>query len=70
MLDLCAAPGGKAVEIASKLNGSGILVANDISVLRTAALVKNLQMAGASNIVVTEVLCIQHAHFLLKKMRK
>ncbi len=53
VLDLCAAPGGKAVEIASKLNGSGILVANDISVSRTAALVKNLQMAGASNIVVT-----------------
>lgn len=53
VLDLCAAPGGKAVEIAAKLNGSGFLVANDISASRAAALAKNLQMAGALNTVVT-----------------
>lgn len=53
VLDLCAAPGGKAVEIAAKLNGSGLLVANDISVSRAMALAKNLQLAGASNIMVT-----------------
>lgn len=53
VLDLCAAPGGKSVAIASKLNGSGVLVANDISVSRTAALVKNLQIAGAFNTIVT-----------------
>ncbi len=53
VLDLCAAPGGKSVAIASKLNGSGVLVANDISVSRTAALVKNLQAAGAFNTIVT-----------------
>ncbi|MDE6616877.1 MAG: RsmB/NOP family class I SAM-dependent RNA methyltransferase [Lachnospiraceae bacterium] len=53
VLDLCAAPGGKSVAIASKLNGSGLLVANDISVSRTAALVKNLQVAGAFNTIVT-----------------
>lgn len=53
VLDLCAAPGGKAVEIAAKLNGSGLLVANDISASRAAALAKNLQMAGALNTVVT-----------------
>ena len=53
VLDLCAAPGGKAVEIAAKLNGTGLLVANDISASRAAALAKNLQMAGALNTVVT-----------------
>lgn len=53
VLDLCAAPGGKAVEIAAKLNGSGLLVANDISASRAAALAKNLQMAGALNTIVT-----------------
>ncbi len=53
VLDLCAAPGGKAVEIAAKLNGSGLLVANDISVSRAMALAKNLQMAGVSNVLVT-----------------
>ena len=53
VLDLCAAPGGKATELGAKLNGQGLLVANDISVSRTRALVKNLQLAGICNAVVT-----------------
>lgn len=53
VLDLCAAPGGKATELGAKLKGTGLLVANDISVSRTMALAKNLQMAGISNAVVT-----------------
>lgn len=53
VLDLCAAPGGKATELASKLNGSGILYANDISASRAKALLKNLEMCGAKNFYVT-----------------
>lgn len=53
VLDLCAAPGGKATELGAKLNQTGLLVANDISVSRTMALAKNIQMAGISNAVVT-----------------
>lgn len=53
VLDLCAAPGGKATELGAKLKGTGLLVANDISVSRTMALAKNLQMAGIGNAVVT-----------------
>ncbi len=53
VLDLCAAPGGKATELAAKLNGSGILVANDISNSRAKALLKNLELFGAGNILVT-----------------
>lgn len=53
VLDLCAAPGGKATELGAKLKGSGLLVANDISVSRTMALAKNLQFAGITNAVVT-----------------
>ncbi|MDE6566322.1 MAG: RsmB/NOP family class I SAM-dependent RNA methyltransferase [Lachnospiraceae bacterium] len=53
VLDLCAAPGGKATEIAAKLQGQGMLLANDISVSRTMALAKNLQTAGVINAVVT-----------------
>lgn len=53
VLDLCAAPGGKATELAAKLDGTGLLVANDISVSRAMALAKNLQMAGVRNAVVT-----------------
>ena len=53
ILDVCAAPGGKATELAAKLGGTGQLVANDISVSRAMALAKNLQIAGAVNVVVT-----------------
>ena len=53
VLDLCAAPGGKATELAGKLMGSGVLYANDISASRALALLKNLELAGADNIFVT-----------------
>lgn len=53
VLDLCAAPGGKSTELASRLRGEGILVANDISATRAKALVKNLSLWGASNCCVT-----------------
>lgn len=53
VLDLCAAPGGKATELAARLHGSGILVANDISNSRAKALLKNLELFGASHILVT-----------------
>lgn len=53
VLDLCAAPGGKATELAAKLKGTGILYANDISASRAKALLKNLENAGAANIYVT-----------------
>ncbi|MBR5712499.1 MAG: RsmB/NOP family class I SAM-dependent RNA methyltransferase [Lachnospiraceae bacterium] len=53
VLDLCAAPGGKSTELAAKLKGTGVLVANDISATRAKALLKNLELFGATNIVVT-----------------
>ena len=53
VLDLCAAPGGKATELAARLHGTGVLVANDISNSRAKALLKNLELFGAGNILVT-----------------
>ena len=53
VLDLCAAPGGKAAQIAGHLRGQGILVANDASATRSRALVKNLTLWGAKNAVIT-----------------
>ena len=38
VLDLCAAPGGKATELAARLKGKGVLVANDISNSRACLL--------------------------------
>lgn len=49
VLDLCAAPGGKATELGAKLNGEGLLVANDISASRARALLKNVEVFGIPN---------------------
>ncbi len=53
VLDLCAAPGGKSTELAAKLNGTGLLVSNDISNSRAKALLKNIEIFGAGNVLVT-----------------
>ena len=55
ILDLCAAPGGKSTALAAKLQGSGLLVSNDISASRAKALLKNIESSGIRNsIVLTE----------------
>lgn len=53
VLDLCAAPGGKATELASRLGGTGLLVANDVSASRAKALLKNLTVWGCTNCCIT-----------------
>lgn len=53
VLDLCAAPGGKSTELAAKLKGQGLLVSNDISNSRAKALLKNLELFGVSNALIT-----------------
>lgn len=53
VLDLCAAPGGKATALAAKLDGEGLLVANEISASRAKALLKNLEVFGTKNAFVT-----------------
>lgn len=53
ILDLCAAPGGKSTELAAKLHGTGLLVTNDISNSRAKALLKNIEVFGVGNALVT-----------------
>ncbi|MCL2852106.1 MAG: RsmB/NOP family class I SAM-dependent RNA methyltransferase [Defluviitaleaceae bacterium] len=53
VLDLCAAPGGKSTQLAGALGGEGLLICNDVSRSRLKALVKNLELAGVRNAVVT-----------------
>ena len=53
VLDLCAAPGGKATAAGAALKGEGILIANDVSQSRARALLRNLELFGISNMLVT-----------------
>lgn len=52
VLDLCAAPGGKATALGAALNGEGLLIANDISTSRARALLRNIELFGISNVFV------------------
>lgn len=49
VLDLCAAPGGKATELGARLRGEGLLAANDISASRARALLRNIEGFGIPN---------------------
>ncbi|MDO4474239.1 MAG: RsmB/NOP family class I SAM-dependent RNA methyltransferase [Eubacteriales bacterium] len=52
VLDVCAAPGGKATELGAKLRGEGVLIANDISSSRAKGLLKNIEVFGIGNVLV------------------
>jgi len=50
--DLCAAPGGKSTHIAGRLNGKGLLVANEILPVRAKILSQNIERLGVCNALV------------------
>ena len=52
VLDVCAAPGGKATELGAKLGGTGVLAANDLSSSRAKGLLKNLELFGIGNVLI------------------
>ena len=53
VLDICAAPGGKSARIAADLQGEGLLWSNDLSQKRIRALLRNLEMTGCRNSLIT-----------------
>ncbi len=52
VLDLCAAPGGKACRLGEDMRGEGILVANEISFERSKALLRNIERSGIEGLVI------------------
>ena len=70
VLDLCAAPGGKATHAAEKLGGSGLLVANEVIEKRSRILTENIMRMGIKNAVVTNeppsALCEKYRGFFDK----
>lgn len=50
VLDVCAAPGGKALHMADKLNGTGFVEARDLTEYKTELIRDNIRRCGMSNI--------------------
>lgn len=49
-LDVCAAPGGKSIHLAEKLDGTGRVVARDLSEQKVALIEENIARCGLKNI--------------------
>ena len=69
-LDMCAAPGGKSTQIAAKLNGTGILVSNEIIPSRAKILSSNIERMGIKNAVVLNETPKNIAKFFPRKFDK
>ena len=50
VLDLCAAPGGKALHVAEKLRGTGSVEARDLSLYKVGLITENIERSGLTNI--------------------
>lgn len=53
VLDLAAAPGGKSAQIAARMKGKGLLVANEIHAGRAKILSENMERMGIAHSLVT-----------------
>ena len=56
VLDLCASPGSKTTQIASKMKNTGTLIANDFKLGRIKILSSNLERCGVMNTIITKSL--------------
>jgi len=54
ILDLCASPGSKTTQLASKIENTGTIIADEISLGRIKILANNLERCGVSNVIITK----------------
>ncbi len=66
VLDACAAPGGKTVQLADLMGNTGVLVALDVNKRRLAALSNHLERCHVSNAVVYNLNARQASRLNLK----
>ena len=52
VLDLCAAPGGKSVQASLLMNGTGLILSNDLSYQRAKIIKENAERMGLSNLLI------------------
>lgn len=53
VIDVCAAPGGKALHMAEKLEGTGLVEARDLTVYKTELIEENVMRLGFENVTVS-----------------
>lgn len=54
-LDLCASPGSKTTQAASKMENTGLIIANDKDIGRISILSANLERCGIANTIITRM---------------
>ncbi|MBU4070501.1 MAG: RsmB/NOP family class I SAM-dependent RNA methyltransferase [Nanoarchaeota archaeon] len=54
ILDLCSAPGSKTTQACSKMNNTGTIIANEVSLGRIKILASNLERCGVANTIITK----------------
>jgi NOL1/NOP2/sun family putative RNA methylase len=67
VLDMAAAPGSKATQIAAAMGNTGLLVANDVSPKRIPSLTANLDRSGVINAVVTRLAGQAYGHIATER---
>lgn len=66
ILDLCASPGSKTSQIASKMKNTGTLIANDLKLDRIKILSSTLERTGVTNAIITK----QEGSYLCESLKK
>ena len=66
ILDLCSAPGSKTTQMASEMNNTGTIIANELSLGRIKILASNLERCGVTNTIITK----KEGSALCKRLKK
>ncbi|MBO4918842.1 MAG: RsmF rRNA methyltransferase first C-terminal domain-containing protein [Erysipelotrichaceae bacterium] len=64
VVDLCAAPGGKSINVLNRLPEDVLCISNDMNHSRCLAMAQNLERLGLDNTIVTNMKCDQLAQQL------